>query len=582
MLDAQLHFVETVDEAAAFMRWLGERRSVLGVDIESTGLKPFASDTLRLAQFGDCTQGWAIDTIQWRGVVQEALSRYEGPIIGHNAAFDRHFLEQAGFTVPPWHLHHDTMYMARLLDPNRPAGLKNVGERLFPGCSAGELVLNEAKRKGGYTWATIPTNNPAYWAYSALDPVITCRIAETMWPRIHKEGYKPAYDREMAVRAILYRCEQRGMRIDPRYTSDLLRQWEDEASLLLGELNALGLANPSSGRQIAAAMQITEGWDPVEYTPSGEPKTDVMVLKGIDSEISRRVLRYRRLVKWCSTYLRVFLQDRDRDDMVHASINTLQARTGRMSISGPALQTLPSHEPEIRNCVVPRPGRRIYAIDQKNVEMRMFAHFSGDEALMQAAKDDLDLHRFTASLVYGREMGDISSDERHLAKQSVSFGKLYGAGVDAVAASAHTTVENVQAFLAVYGDKFPGVDRFTKQVITLGKKRLEYEGTAYVTTWGGRRAPADPDRIYALVNYLIQGSCADLLKSKIIELDAADLADDIIVPVHDELLFDFPEGAEGEDMAKEAAEIMTERRMFSVPLTVDLAGPFERWGDHTK
>lgn len=573
MEDCSLRFVETVDEAAELMRWLSERRPLLGMDTETTGLKLYAGDKMRLFQVGDARTGWAVDLFKWRGLIEEVLRKAEGPVVFANAPFDLAALEQAGLPAPAFHRAHDTVIMSRLLNPNMRAGLKEVGERYFPGSSAGEHVLNDAKRAGKWTWATIPTDCPAYWAYSAFDPVLACRIAEPMWAQVNAEGYRTAYDREMAVAGILFRAVRRGIRIDPGYASQLKAEWENEMAVLLGELQAMGLENPNSGRQIAAAMQITENWDPDDFTETGQPKVDEAVLKGIDSEISRRVLRFKRLKKWTGTYLNTFLRDRDATDHLHISINTLLARTGRMSAG--ILMTLPRGK-VIRNAVIPSEGGRLVSIDWDNQEGRIFAHFAQDPTMLARLRAGEDFHTAAARVVFGDQTISKGDPRRQIAK-ACQLGLLYGAGAAKIAETAGVPVEQARAFLSTYMDTFPGVRVFMDGVGSVAQDRLEQTGEAYVNTWGGRRLPLDADRLYSGVNYVCQGSAADLIKTKIIELDAAGLGDDIIAPVHDELIFDFP-ADEVEDRSREAAAIMTEDRAFSVQLPVSVSLPVERWG----
>src|SRR5262249_6987675 len=148
----------------------------------------------------------------------------------------------------------------------------------------------------------------------------------------------------------------------------------------------------------------------------------------------------------------------------------------------------------IRRCVLPYEGHKLWSSDFDNVEMRGFAHFSQDPRLLAAARDGLDMHKFTASMVWGISMEEGTKDQRALAKQSVSFGKLYGAGRDKVAAASGATEEQVDAFLNRYADLFPGVDAFTREVIALVKQREREGGIGYVKTWGGRWAPVDEDR----------------------------------------------------------------------------------------
>ncbi len=575
MLDVELKLVETTAEAAELMSWLGERRPLLGMDTETEGLKLYAGERMRLFQVGDGKTGWAVGLEDWRGLIKEVITKYDGPVVFSNAAFDFHAMEQADLPVPEWHKVHDTVTMSRLVEPLERAGLKEVGERYFPGSSVGEHVLNEAKRLGKWTWATIPIDHPAYWQYSALDPVLACLTAEKLWPQV--QPFRAAYDREMAVRAILYRAERRGMKVDVPYTSELRHRWGREMGVLMMELNALGLENPNSARQIAAAMQLTEKWEPDEWTETGQPKMDNAVLVGIDSDITRRVLRYRRLKKWCSTYLDRFLSQRDANDRVHPSINTLQARTGRMSITGSAgpLQCLPRGT-DIRACFEADPGHKLWTADYDTMEMRGFSHYAQCGSMIEALRAGLDLHTFSAQQVYGDPTITKHDPRRQLAKNT-GFCLIYGGGAGKIAETAGVSEEVARGFLSMYLDKFPEVASFMKQCQRLGEQRLRDEGSPYITTLGGRRAPADHDRIYALLNYLIQGSMADVFKARLVAVDAAGFGDHILVPVHDELLLQFPDGdSEG---PREVAATMEDHRSLTVPLTTELTGPYSNWGE---
>lgn len=577
--DAELHLVETLDEAQAFLSWLGERRPVLGLDTETTGLRPYATDHLRLVQFGDARTGWAVSYRNWRGLIEQALGQYDGPVALHNANFDLHFLAQAGLPLPPLHRLHDTMLMDHLLDPMRAHGLKAVGERLWPGSGAGQFELDNDMRRNKWTWATVPENLRSYWVYSAWDPVLTARVAENLWPQIHERGLVDQYHREMAVQDIAYRMERKGLLIDPAYTDGLRAEWSTEMHELEAELEALGVGNPSAARQVAQAMQLTENWEPDDWTETGQPKMDEKVLKGIDSEISRRVLRFRRLRKWIGTYLETFLRDRDENDRLHPSIRTLRARTGRMSITGPPMQTLPSAKSgygyHIRRCIVVPPGKALWAIDYDIQELRLFAHYSGDPAYMEAFAGGRDLHSYIAQLVYQDPTIGKGDQRREIAK-AVGYARLYGAGPDKIADTAGVTAEEVRHFMQTFDATFTRAGEFIKELDTIGRRRLVEEGRPYVVTWGGRTLPADPDRIYALLNYLIQGTAADVLKVKMLELDGAGLGDSMLLPVHDELLFEFDEGdTEGPELAR---KIMEEHDAFSVPLLCGASGPYPDWG----
>lgn len=573
------HLVETVDEASAFLRWLGERRPVLAIDTETTGLRLQTGDTVRLVQFGDPRDGWALDYQNWRGVISQALSSYEGPIVGHNWSFDRMALEEAGLPKIPVHRTHDTMTMSHILNPARAHGLKQSADRYWPGASAAEWDLKEAFRINGWFWPTIPTDNKAYWTYACSDVVWTSRLAEKWWPEIQAKGFTEAYQRELAINDIAYRMQKRGMLIDADYTSDLMDKWLTEMAVVEEELHGLGVANPSAGQQVAMALQLTEDWEPDAWTETGLPKVDEKVLLGIDSEISRKVLRYRRLRKWTKAYLGKFLSERDAHGRVHPELKPLRARTGRWSVTNPPLQTLPRGW-EIRDSVIVPEDKRIVAVDYDTMEMRIFAHFAQEEGMAEAIRAGVDLHTYSAREVYQNQ--DITKDDprRQLAKNT-GFGLIFGAGPAKIAETAGVSEAEARTFLDAYKAKFGGVQRFMDQIDQIGRQRLAETGVGYINTLGGRYTPCDDQKIYALLNYLIQGSAADIFKMKLIELDAAGFGDAMILPVHDEVLFEF-DASTAEADGEEAKRIMESDTLLSVPLTCEASGPYARWGDKYK
>jgi DNA polymerase-1 len=197
---------------------------------------------------------------------------------------------------------------------------------------------------------------------------------------------------------------------------------------------------------------------------------------------------------------------------------------------------------------------------------------------MTAFAEGKDLHSYTASLVYGKPYDEIGKDDplRQIAKNT-RFAQLYGAGPDKIAQTAGVPVHLVEEFIASSDLVFPGIPQFMQSMDTLARTRLGAEGVGYVWSHGGRYLPSDPDKLYSLVNYLIQGSASDILKTKIIELDMAGYGDWIMCPVHDELLFNIPNGSEDE-MPKIKA-IMEDHTSFSVPLTCSVTGPLNNWGD---
>jgi DNA polymerase-1 len=325
-----------------------------------------------------------------------------------------------------------------------------------------------------------------------------------------------------------------------------------------------------------------------KQTPKGALSLDEEVLLGLaahpGSEISQladAVLRIRKYTKLSSTYLDHFLENHV-DGRIHGSINPLGAKTGRMAIQNPPLQTLPRADEgnpaaiAIRNCFVPSEGNRLLMADFDQVELRLMAHFSQDPTMLEVLSGTNDPFTEFARRIYDDPTLEKKDPRRQLTKNA-SYAKAYGAGPEKFSATAGVSLEQGRAFLEIFDQTFPGVRRFQTFVQQKAEERMRAVGEAYVMTPAGRRLKCEDDKFYKLVNYLIQGTAADVLKQKLVELDMAGLGEFLILPVHDEVILDVPEDKVAE-VAREVEHIMTERHEFAVALPVGVEGPYERWG----
>ena len=169
------------------------------------------------------------------------------------------------------------------------------------------------------------------------------------------------------------------------------------------------------------------------------------------------------------------------------------------------------------------------------------------------------------------------SDKRRNLIKGVVYGRLYGAGVAKQALTAGVPEAQMRSVSDSFDANYPGMSIFQRQVDNIGQTRFRNEGQGYVHTWTGRRLPCDEDRTYTLVNYLIQGGAAEVFKSNLVKLDQADLTDYLIVPVHDEIVLEAPR-KDAEEVKQLVRQCMTTTEGWSVPLTADVDGPLENWG----
>lgn len=594
----QLHLVDSVDKASELMSWLGERRPLNAIAIDTeTGelpgnprkdaLSPWHG-RLRLVQIGDGMTGWSIPWEDWKGVFYEAMERFDGPIVCHNIAFEAKWFDQQSTWKMPWHKAHDTMIMAKIIDPLGSGALKKLtSQYIDPQAAAAQAVLDYGLADNGWTWGTVPVNFSAYWQYGALDPVLTMRLFERFWENCAPgKPFSVAYELEMNTRRIVTQMELNGARLNLEYSRqkyDELIQYTEQVKEWSKSSYNLAIG---SNQQLVTAFE-NMGSVITERTEKGQKSASADQLKMIvrdgneeAKQLADTTLRYRKALKLANTYFLNFIND-NIDGFVHPSVNTMGARTGRMSIQNPALQTLPKGDDVVRKAFLPKDDDHvIITSDLDQVEFRMFASLSEDPNLIQLflRADATGSDPFTeiGREVY-RDPTMQKSDKRRALIKGVVYGRLYGAGVAKQALTAGVPEEQMRTVSNAFDANYPGMQLFQKAVEQKGLNRLESEGVGYVNTWTGRRLPCDDDRVYTLVNYLIQGGAAEVFKSNLIKLDQADLTDLLIVPVHDEIVLNAPR-EDAEEIKQIVKKCMTTTDGWAVPLTADADGPLENWG----
>jgi DNA polymerase-1 len=593
-----LHLVNTVEKASEFMTWLSERRPLNAIAIDTeTGELPgnprkdaFSPwhGRLRLVQVGDGQTGWSIPWEDWKGVFYDAMNKFDGPIVCHNIAFEARWFDVQSDWELPWHRAHDTMIMSKIINPLESAALKELTRvHVDPRAAALQSILDHGLTDNGWTWGTVPINYEPYWSYGALDTVLTMKLFEQFWQYTAPgKPYSMPYELEMNVRRITTKMELNGARLDLEYSKkkyDELISYTDQVA---------DWAKKNYGMSIGSNQQLVKvfegmGAEITEFTDKGQKSASKDQLKkftidGTDEikQLADTTLKYRQALKVANTYFLNFIND-NTNGFVHPSINTMGARTGRMSIQNPALQTLPKGDDTVRRAFLPKDDDHvIITSDLDQVEFRMFSSLSQDPNLIQLflRSDATGSDPFTE---IGREVYNdpsmVKSDKRRGLIKGVVYGRLYGAGVAKQALTAGVPEEQMRAVSDAFDSRYPGMQSFQKAVEKRGTERLELEGQGYVNTWTGRRIPCDEDRVYTLVNYLIQGGAAEVFKSNLVKLDQADLTDLLIVPVHDEIVLNAPR-KDAEEVKQLVRKCMTTTEGWAVPLTADADGPLENWG----
>lgn len=570
-----VYFPSRPADLAGFWAFLDRPRRALAVDTETTGLDIYSrSFALRLVQFGDEREAWVLRADVFASAIEEAFRRWAGPLLFHNATYDLLVLDHAGLLLleDGYGRAFDTRILAHLIDPRLRSeggtghGLKELSavfvDAEAPDTSEGlkEVFRKEYGATKETGWSVIDVDHPTYVLYAGLDVILTSRLFEVLGPVVRQRGLDNLSRFEHTLAGLLARLERRGFLLDVAYTERLRHDLHDEALRRQADAAVYGVANVNSVAQVSEAL-LGMGETLTEKTPSGKWKVDkgvLLPLADLDLDLkpigartpnplAEAVFHAKRSEKWATAYAAAMLDLRDAGDRIHPKINSLQARTARMSISRPPLQQLPSGDWTIRRCLIADPGMTIVAADYAQVELRVLAALAKERRMIEAIESGQDLHDVTALALFGE---GFTKGQRKLAK-TVGFGKVYGGGAATLSRQAGVTLDTAKRAAAAYDRNFPGIKRLARSL----QERAQY-GEREVVTPSGRRLPLDRDRLYSATNYLVQSSARDVLAQALLDLDEAGLTDHLLLPVHDEVIAQAP-AADAADLARELAKVMT-------------------------
>jgi DNA polymerase I len=507
--------------------------------------------------------------------------------IGQNAKYDLLVLRSAKLALRG--LTTDTMLASYVLDPGRRShGLDHLAAELLDHeMTTYEQLVGKGKTQLGFD--VVPIAEAA--EYSCEDADMTWRLAQVLVPRL---GPQEALfrDIEMPLVAVLADMEWEGIAIDLAGFARLKARFAAERTRLEAALHeAAGETfNVNSTQQLRRILFEKLGLPVLKKTATG-PSTDASVLEELAAQghtLPVLLMEYREVAKLESTYLDALpAMVHPRTGRLHTSFNQTGAATGRLASSDPNLQNIPVRSElgrDIRRAFVPRTGWKFLAADYSQVELRLLAHLSGDPAFVEAFRAGGDIHRQTASIIFGTPLAEVTGEMRARAK-TINFATIYGQGAHAL--SRQLKIEHAEAkqFIATYFERFAGVRAFLDRMVEEARER------GYVETLFGRRRyiPELADKNFNIrafgeriaQNAPIQGSAADLIKRAMLRVHAR-LATEgfqakMLLQVHDELVFEAPP-AELEALATLVRTEMEGAAALTVPLVVDL-GTGDNWVD---
>ncbi|MFC6283411.1 MULTISPECIES: DNA polymerase I [Polaromonas] len=506
--------------------------------------------------------------------------------LGQHIKYDRHVFANHGIEVQGYS--HDTMLQSYVLEVNKPHGLASLADRHL---GRSGINYEDLCGKGVHQIKFNQVDIAKAAEYSCEDSDQTLDVHRVLWPQLQaNDKLRFIYELEIQSSETLYRIERNGVLIDApmlaKQSGELgtrILQLEAEAYEIAGQPFNLG-----SPKQLGEIFFDKLGMPVVKKTPSGARSTDEEVLEKLaeDYPLPAKLLEHRSLSKLKSTYTDKLAQlALPRTGRVHTHYAQAVAVTGRLSSNDPNLQNIPVRTAEgrrVREAFVAPAGSVIASADYSQIELRIMAHISGDEALLRAFTDGLDVHRATAAEVFGVDLTQVSSEQRRYAKV-INFGLIYGMSSFGLAKNLGIETKAAAAYIDRYFQRYPGVKTYMEETVLFAQQHR------YVETVFGRRlqlpeiaggnGPRKKAAERQAINAPMQGTAADLIKlsmNKVQQvLDAEKRATKMIMQVHDELVFEVPE-AEVEWVRTEIPRLMAGVAELKVPLLAEI-GVGENW-----
>jgi DNA polymerase I len=593
---------ETIGDAAALNRWITEvyRLGRVAVDTETTSIDPQQADLVGIGlstapgKAGYMPLGHGSSDLLGNGRMEGQMDMAEAlallkPVledrsilkIGHHIKYDISIFARYGINLTPI---DDTLLMTYVLDGARFNTMSELADHWLghKGIPIKELIGSGSKQK---TFAEVAI--PDATRYAAEDADLTMRLWSILRARLPAENMTVVYETlERPLAPVLARMEGRGISVDRQILSRLSGDFAQRAAAF--EAEAYELAgqpfNLGSPKQLGDILFGKMGLPGGTKTKTGQWSTGADVLEELGAQgvpLAKAVLEWRQLTKLMGTYtdaLPGYINPRT--GRVHTSYHQAAVLTGRLSSNEPNLQNIPVRSEDgrkIRSAFVAAPGMKLISADYSQIELRILAHIADIQGLKDAFEEGLDIHALTASEMFGVPVEGMPADVRRRAK-AINFGIIYGISAFGLANQLGIDRGVAREYIDTYFQRFPGI----KDYMDGQRKRVKQDG--FVTTVFGRKIPfpnansANPsERAFierASINAPIQGSAADIIRRAMIRMEGAfadaGIADAaMLLQVHDELIFEVPQGTE-DKVIPVIVKTMENAAMPAVNLTVPL------------
>jgi len=575
---------------------------LVAFDTETTSIDPRAADLVGLSfswevghaayvPVGHAYAG-APDQLSRDSVLAQLKPWIEDPDrqkVGQNLKYDAHVLLRAGIRLCG--IAHDTLLQSYVLEAHRSHDLASLADRhLGRSGLSYDAVTGKGAARIGFEQVAIDVATQ----YSGEDSDFTLHLHQVLWPQIQAQpSLRKVYeDIELPSLRVLWAMEEAGILVDAalldqqsRELAVSIRGLEEQAHALAGEAFNLG-----SPKQLGEILFGKLGYKPIKKTAKGAASTDEDVLEQLaqDYPLPKALLAWRGLSKLKSTYTDKLPRMIDATTgRVHTTFSQAVAVTGRLASSEPNLQNIPIRTAEgrrIRQAFVAPQGHQLLSADYSQIELRIMAHLSEDPGLVTAFETGQDVHRATASEIFGVSLAEVTDDQRRYAKV-INFGLIYGMSAFGLAQNLDIPRDAAKIYIDRYFDRYPGVARYMEQTKALAKAQ------GYVETVFGRRlwldeirSPNGPRRAAAeraAINAPMQGTAADLIKLAMVQvheqLALGGFKARLLLQVHDELILEVPD-QELATVEQLVPRVMEQVAQMRVPLLVSV-GVGTNWDD---
>ncbi|MES2130355.1 MAG: DNA polymerase I [Pseudomonadota bacterium] len=595
---------ETILTFAQLERWLAliDAAPLTSVDTETTSLEPMTAQMVGISLSVEAGKGAYIPVAhRYAGVAEQlprelVLARMRAwledpakPKVGQNLKYDSHIFANHGITLRG--VVHDTLLQSYVFESHKPHDMDNMALRHL---NYQTIAFADVCGKGASQICFDQVDLDKATEYAAEDSDITLRLHQAMIGQVEGDPKLNHIYREieMPTAVVLQKIERNGVLVD----AALLGVQSNELGARIIELEAKahelagGPFNLGSPKQIGEIFFGRLQLPVIKKTPTGAPSTDEEVLQKLaeDYPLPKVLLEYRSLSKLKSTYTdKLPLMVNRATGRVHTNYAQAVAITGRLASNDPNLQNIPIRTKEgrrIREAFIADAGNVIVSADYSQIELRIMAHISGDEAMLRAFADGEDIHRATAAEIFGVAPLEVASEQRRYAKV-INFGLIYGMSAFGLAGNLGVDRTAAQSYIDKYFARFAGVKRY------MDDTRIQAKERGYVETVFGRRlwlpeinSPNGPRRQgaeRAAINAPMQGTAADLIKLAMIAvqgwLEEGKLATRMIMQVHDELVLEVPE-AELDLVKRKLPELMAGVAALKVPLLAEV-GVGKNWDE---